>query len=123
MKLLIDMNLTPEWVKALKEDGINAVHWSTLGALNDPDREIMDYARTEDYVVFTHDLDFGDILAVTEANGPSVIQARANNTTPEALKATLVKALNQFEERLKEGALITIVPGKVRARILPLKQK
>ena len=81
----------------------------------------MDYARNENYVVFTHDLDFGDILAVTGAKGPSVVQIRANNTTPEALKSILVKALDQFELRLKNGALITLVPVKMRARILPLK--
>jgi len=121
MKLLIDMNLTPEWVKALEAEGVKAVHWSSLGALDAPDREIMNFARSEKYVVFTHDLDFGDILAVTGAKGPSVIQVRANNTTPEAIKTLLLKALNQFKDRLKEGALITLVPGKMRARILPLK--
>jgi len=97
------------------------VHWSSIGEFDASDREIMDYARNENYVVFTHDLDFGDILAVTGAKGPSVIQIRANNTTPEALKSILVKALDQFELRLKNGALITLVPGKMRARILPLK--
>lgn len=123
MKLLIDLNLTPAWVKALEEEDIKAVHWSSLGALDAPDREIMDLARKEGYIVFTHDLDFGDILAVTGAKGPSVIQVRANDTSPDALKALLLKALNQFEKRLKEGALITLVPGKLRARILPLKQE
>ena len=81
----------------------------------------MNFARSEKYVVFTHDLDFGDILAVTGAKTPSVIQVRANNTSPDALKALLLKALNQFEDRLKKGALITLVPGNMRARILPLK--
>lgn len=81
----------------------------------------MEYAKAEGYIVFTHDLDFGDILAVTGAKGPSVIQMRTNNTTPQVMCEFYFKALNQFETRLNKGALITLVPDKMRARILPLK--
>ncbi|MCB2261847.1 MAG: DUF5615 family PIN-like protein [Candidatus Thiosymbion ectosymbiont of Robbea hypermnestra] len=62
MKLLVDMNLSPRWVNLLTDAGIRAAHWSTLGAAEAPDTEIMAYARTNDYVVLTHDLDFGAIL-------------------------------------------------------------
>jgi len=58
---------------------------SLVGARNASDREIMKYAITEGYVVFTHDLDFGNILAVTGTKGPSVIQVRTENPTPEAI--------------------------------------
>ncbi len=37
MKLLIDMNLSPRWSNVLATAGIDAVHWSTLGANNAPD--------------------------------------------------------------------------------------
>ena len=81
----------------------------------------MNYAFTEGYVVFTHDLDFGDILAVTGAKGPSVIQVRTENPTLEAIKRLLFKALDQFKVRLDKGTLITLSPGVMRARIMPLK--
>ena len=45
MKLLVDMNLSPRWIAWLAEAGIEAAHWSTLGAKNAPDSEIMAYAR------------------------------------------------------------------------------
>jgi len=45
--------------------GFEAAHWSTLGANNAPDAEIMACARAHDYVVVTHDLDFNTILAAT----------------------------------------------------------
>jgi predicted nuclease of predicted toxin-antitoxin system len=35
----------------------------TIGTADAPDTEIMDYAHTHGYTVFTHDLDFGAILA------------------------------------------------------------
>ncbi len=31
MKLLLDMNLSPAWVRFLEENGFEAVHWSTVG--------------------------------------------------------------------------------------------
>ena len=77
MKLLIDMNLTPDWVPFLATHGIDAVHWSTVGNPRAPDDEIMSWAFTSAHIVFTHDLDFGTLLAKTRAGGPSVFQLRA----------------------------------------------
>jgi hypothetical protein len=62
MKLLVDMNLSPGWVNLLAAAGIEAVHWSSLGAASAPDTEIMAYAGARGYVVLTHDLDFSAIL-------------------------------------------------------------
>ena len=56
-KLLIDMNLSPEWVQTLLVQGWAAVHWFTVGDPRATDREIMDWAAANQHVVFTHDLD------------------------------------------------------------------
>ena len=58
MKILIDMNLPPRWAKVFAAEGWEAVHWSEVGAPTASDREIMVWARENDYVVFSHDLDF-----------------------------------------------------------------
>jgi predicted nuclease of predicted toxin-antitoxin system len=76
MKIVIDMNLTPLWVDVLTKHGWQAVHWSSIGAPRAKDSEIMNWALTNGHIVFTHDLDFGAILAATQANAPSVIQVR-----------------------------------------------
>jgi predicted nuclease of predicted toxin-antitoxin system len=34
MKILIDMNLSPLWVRFLVTDGIEAVHWSAIGEVS-----------------------------------------------------------------------------------------
>lgn len=31
MKIVIDMNLSPQWVLVLEASGYQAVHWSTVG--------------------------------------------------------------------------------------------
>ena len=121
MKLLIDMNLSPQWVTVFGEAGWKAVHWSHIGRSNASDQEIFNYARTHGYVIFTHDLDFGAILAATNAEYPSVIQVRVQDVTPEYLSGFVVSALLQFKKHLNEGALITIDEKKSRARILPMR--
>lgn len=84
------MNLSPDWVKTLKKDGFDAVHWSTIGDIRAEDTEIMEWARTNNHVVFTHDLDFGMLLALTQAESPSVIQVRTQDVSPSHLgKANL----------------------------------
>lgn len=118
--ILIDMNLSPGWVEELAAHGWPAVHWSTVGDSKAPDREIMDWAHDNDYVVFTHDLDFGTMLALTHAGGPSVIQVRGQNVLPDHMAAMVVSALNQYESELATGALVVIDEAKSRVRILPI---
>lgn len=121
MKILIDMNLSPSWIPVLENHGIEAVHWSNVGKPNATDREIFKVAKQQNFIVFTHDLDFGNILAATGAKGPSVIQVRSEDTTPEALEAIFLGAIQQFKSELMEGAIITIDLERARARILPIE--
>jgi predicted nuclease of predicted toxin-antitoxin system len=122
MKILLDMNLSPLWVPVLTQAGFETVHWSTVGRQNAPDSELMLWAKQNGYVVFTHDLDFGDILAATNADAPSVIQVRTQNLHPDSLGASVVRILNQFREQLLSGSLIVIDEQKTRARILPIRR-
>jgi len=44
IKLLIDMNLSPQWVESFQREGWEAIHWSTIGAQNATDQRIMEWA-------------------------------------------------------------------------------
>lgn len=120
MKLLIDMNLTPRWAEWLSIVGIDAVHWSRIGAKDAPDTEIMSYAADQGFIVFTHDLDFSAILAASHNLKPSVVQIRGAEIRPEVVGETLVRALRQVENELVSGALLTVDLKRSRLRILPL---
>jgi predicted nuclease of predicted toxin-antitoxin system len=122
MKILIDMNLSPSWVEFFQSSGIDSVHWSAIGEPNAEDIEIMQFAKINNYIIFTHDLDFGAILALSNFDSPSVIQIRSQNIMPSNIGNRIVKALIQFEDILNDGALIIIDDFKERARILPLKK-
>ena len=123
MKLLVDMNLSPRWVIFLAENGFDATHWSSVGAANAPDTAIMAFAAAHDFVVLTHDLDFGAILAASYGNKPSAVQIRAEDVSPESIGRPLVTALRQMAGDLAEGALLTIDPSRTRLRVLPLRSR
>jgi predicted nuclease of predicted toxin-antitoxin system len=120
VKLVIDLNLSPDWATYLRGKEFEAVHWSAVGALDASDGEIMQWAREHDCVVFTHDLDFGIILAHTKNRSPSVIQARVHDPSPAALGAVIVAALHAHQQVLEAGAILTIDATKTRIRILPI---
>ena len=122
MKILIDMNLSPDWTKIFESQGWQALHWSKVGDPRAPDIFIMEWARNNGYVVFTHDLDFGIILATTGINGPSVIQVRTEDVMPQTLGNRLVQIIKQYESMFKSGALITVDERKSRVRVLPFQE-
>jgi predicted nuclease of predicted toxin-antitoxin system len=122
MKILIDMNLSPDWTAAFTAANIESVHWSTVGDPRADDTAIIEYALSNNYIVFTHDLDFGMILALTHAAGPSVIQVRTQDILPSSLAHTLISVINNNESALELGALIVVDEARARVRILPLQR-
>ncbi len=121
MKVLVDMNLSPRWVDHLAAAGIESAHWSTLGASTAPDAEIMAFAVANDFVVFSHDLDFGAILAMRGGDKPSVVQVRADDLSPERIGGRVVAALRQATAELEQGALLVVDVHRARLRLLPLR--
>ena len=118
--VVVDMNLSVEWVAELAQQGWTAVHWSNVGDPRAEDSVIMAWARSNGHVVFTHDLDFGTTLALTHAAGPSVIQVRGQNVLPEHMAPLVVAALRQHDATLAAGALVVVEEKKSRVRVLPL---
>ena len=121
MRLVIDTNLPPDWVAVLTKAGHTAVHWSTVGSPAAKDREILAWARERDQVVFTHDLDFGAILAATHADSPSVLQVRTQDPTPEHCGQIITATLARHADVLAKGALVSVDQNRARVRILPLR--
>ena len=120
MRLLIDMNLSPRWADVLSEHNIEAIHWSNIGKADASDTEIIVYAKANNYTIFTHDLDFSAILAITNSNLPSVVQIRMGDISPVVNAHLVIKALLSAATEIEKGALITIDMNKTRLRILPL---
>ena len=121
MKILIDMNLTPLWREPLQVAGHQVVHWSEVGDRSASDIVLLEWARLNDFVVFTHDLDFGMLLYATGAESPSVIQVRNDDVDPSVLVTSVLAALEQTSSEIADGALVTIYLNRHRISVLPLK--
>jgi len=80
----------------------------------------MEYARNNNYIVLTADLDFGAILSATRGLKPSVVQIRIQDSDMEKTAGIIVSALAQNAEELEKGAILTIDIRKIRVRLLPL---
>ena len=122
MNFVLDMNLAPRWCQEFTNRGHQAAHWTQVGSPDAPDTELMRWARDNDHVVFTHDLDFGTLLALTHAAGPSVIQVRSAEPLPESVGEQLFRATQQYGDELDHGALVTVDPARSRVRILPIRR-
>ncbi len=120
MKILLDVNLSPLWVQFLETNGIESVHWTAIGRCDAPDSEILSYAAAKGLVVFTHDLDFGALLARSNALRPSVLQIRCQDVLPAAIGEIVLRAIELATSHLETGALVTVEQGRSRIRILPI---
>jgi predicted nuclease of predicted toxin-antitoxin system len=80
----------------------------------------MDWAAAQGYAVFSHDIDFSTMLALTHAGSPSLIQLRGPRVLPEQIADLLIESLRRFRRDSDAGALLLIEPGRSRVRVLPL---
>jgi predicted nuclease of predicted toxin-antitoxin system len=122
VKILVDVCLSSRWIAILEEAGFEAVHWSSVGAVDAPDRIIMEYAIREGYVILTRDLDFGTILAATRDLRPSVVQLRVKRASPSLIGIYVADVLRQSAIELEGGAFLTLDLKRTRLRILPLNR-
>jgi predicted nuclease of predicted toxin-antitoxin system len=99
------------------------VHWSKVGDPRAPDTDLMRWALANGYAVFTHDLDFGTMLALSGADGPSVLQVRCLNVLPDAIGPLVLSLLMTYAAEIEQGALVVADERRERVRILPLNRQ
>ena len=120
MNFLADMGISPKTVEFLQHLGHQVVHLQQQGLHRLKDHQILEKAREEGCILLTHDLDFGDLLAASGADLPSVVIFRPRNMRPEHLNDYLFKIISQYPKALENGAIITVTEGRIRTRPLPL---
>ena len=122
LKLLVDMNLSSKLADRLCEAGYDCRHWKEVGDPKAPDTELFDWAKRNGAVVITRDIGFGDILAATNFNTPSVLLVRSKDSHSALVFPMILQALQQAEEQLRLGALVVVTENRLRIRRLPLIQ-
>jgi predicted nuclease of predicted toxin-antitoxin system len=123
VNLLLDMNLSPVLARLLSSHGHDVVHWSEVGDSRATDVTILAWASEQGRVLVTHDLDFGAVLADTEALGPSVIQIRVQDLLAPETAGTIASTIEVASPAIRRGAIVTIHEDRSRIRILPLRTR
>lgn len=123
MKFLADMGISPRTAAFLRGLGHDAVHLydEDLGRLSDP--AILRKARAEGRVLLTHDLDFGELMAASGAELPSVVIFRLRDMRPEQVNAYLGKVVTEHQQALERGVIASVSEGQIRLRSLPVEAK
>ena len=120
MKFLADMGISPATVGWLGSRGHDAVHLHERGWDRLPDSEILEKARDEGRVLLTHDLDFGQLLALSGATSPSVIVFRLADMRPDSVNRHLELVLQHAADDLERGAIVSVREDQIRVRSLPI---
>jgi predicted nuclease of predicted toxin-antitoxin system len=120
MKLLLDQGLPRSSALLLREGGIDTLHVGEIGLAAAADNEILRRGRQEGRVVVTLDADFHSLLAFSKAVSPSVIRIRIEGLTGPVAANVIKEAVLRSKEDLENGALVTVQPGRIRIRRLPL---
>ena len=111
---------TPEEQRFSNQGNRAKCSWSAVGDVHALDPELMDWARANDHIILTHDLDFGTLLAQTRASRPSVVTVRADDPGPVAIGNQVLGAIQQHATDLGSGALVMVDVSRSRVRVLPI---
>lgn len=120
MSLLLDQGLPRSAAALLRALGVEAFHTGEIGLATAADAVILEHALREGRIVVTLDADFHALLAFAGAMEPSIIRIRIEGLRAEALVALIRRVLDEYDEELELGAMVTVQPGRIRVRRLPL---
>ena len=120
MQFIADMGISPQTVSFLRDLGYKASHLHEQGLDRLADSEILEKARQEQSILLTHDLDFGDLLAASSAQLPSVIIFRLRSMRPERVNLYLRNVLTLHSRVFADGVIVTITEAGARIRRLPI---
>ncbi|WP_373479880.1 DUF5615 family PIN-like protein [Geminocystis sp.] len=123
MKFLGDMGVSQTVINTLRNDGYDAIHLRDEGLQTLPDDNIILKAKDEGRIILTFDLDFGELLAFSGDSLPSVIIFRLEKANPDYVLSKLNPVLEECQNILEDGAIITIKDKNYRVRYLPVKNE
>lgn len=121
MRFLANMNVPRVLCARLREHGHECRHVADLGMAQSADSDILLAASQTGEVVLTHDLDYGELLALSGDAGPSVVIFRLRRVLVDDLLGKLLVAWPRIEAALENGAVVIIGDRSVRVRDLPIE--
>lgn len=120
MRFLADMGISPGAVAHLRASGHDSIHLVEQNLHRMSDHDILAKARSEQRIVLTHDLDFGDLMAASGAQLPGVIIFRLSCMMAVNVNRYVDIILQEHTQALRQGAILSVSERRIRVRTLPI---
>ena len=120
LRFLVDMNLQSKIVTNLQQQSWDVLRVSQVLPMDAEDSKILEFARQQNRVIITQDLDFSALLALGGYEKPSLITFRLSMPDSEMITRKLLDIVPHIEDRLAEDCAVTIDDRSVRVRRLPI---
>lgn len=121
IRLLLDQGLPRSTVQHLSDQGFDACNVADIGYSRATDETITSLALELGPVIVTLESEFHRLLAISGANGPSVIRIRREGLRGPEVATLIVRILEQIGDQIEAGALVTVTEQHVRMHRLPLR--
>ena len=120
IKLLLDQGCPRGAADILRIRGFVVDHVGELGLSTATDDTILAHAEASGSTIVTLDSDFHRILALSGSARPSVIRVRIERLKSQQLAELIDVVVERTDAELSSGAAVTVLPGRIRIRRLPL---
>ena len=120
MRFLADMGVSWRVVQWLRDTGHDATHLREQDLHRLPNGGIFTKAADERGIILTWDLDFTEIVALSNTRIVSAIVFRLLNTRSANVIRRLTRVLAESAQDLESGAIISVEESRHRVRLLPI---
>lgn len=121
LRFIADVHISPLTVTTLRLAGYDIVRVPDILPKASPDSVILEFARIENRIILTQDLDFSVLVALGRYVQPSLITLRLSSARPDFVSQRLLSILPELEQPLIEGCAVTIEDNSIRLRRLPIR--
>ena len=119
MKLFLDQNIPKSTVKELVLLGFQVEHASEVGLSNASDEEIAEYAKKQNAILITKDLEFGSsIIYPSQAHHGLIILRLPNYFTAHDIVRILKNFLEKFDPNNLVKKIVILELGRYRIRAM-----
>lgn len=120
IEFVADMNISPISVDILRNKGWNVVRVSEVIDAKAKDLDILEFSRTHNKVLITHDIDFSSLIALGGYGKPSIINLRLQNAKPDFVAKRIIAVVSQMKDELVKGIIVSVDEISARYRNLPI---
>jgi len=120
MKLKLDENLSRHLKPILEEQNFDVLTVSDEGLLSQDDTAIGRAAKTEVRMLFTLDIEFGDLRKYSPGTHPGIILFRPRSFGPLAMNRFVQEFAKEADLEQFVGCVVVVDPSRVRVRRPPI---